>query len=73
MSRATPGSEERARLEDAPSRWESERGLESSELLAWPGEEREPQASADPGDALWGRCRNFDCGDLRPPPANAPP
>jgi hypothetical protein len=57
------GSEERPRLEDAPGGWESERDLESNKLLAWPSEEREPKAPADPEDALWGRCRDFDWGD----------
>jgi hypothetical protein len=57
------GSEERARLEDALGGWVSERDLESSQLLAWPGEASEPEAPADPEDALWGRCRDFDWGD----------
>jgi hypothetical protein len=57
------GGGDLARLEDALNGRESERDVESSKLLAWPGEESEPEAPADSEDVLWGRCRDFDWGD----------
>jgi hypothetical protein len=54
-------TEEQARLEDTLSGQEPE--LEPSKVLAWPGEDTDPPAAADPEDTLWGRSRDFDWGD----------
>ena len=54
-------TEEQARLEDTLSGHEAE--LERSKVLAWPVEDTDPEAAADPEDTLWGRSRDFDWGD----------
>ena len=54
-------TEEQARIEDTLSGQEHE--LEPSKVLAWPGEDTDPPAVADPEDTLWGRSRDFDWGD----------
>ena len=52
-------TEEQAQLEDTLSGREPE--LEPSKVLAWSGEETDPEV--DPEDTLWGRSRDFDWGD----------
>jgi hypothetical protein len=54
-------TEEQARLEDTLSGQEPE--LEPSKVLAWPIEDTDGAAAADPEDTLWGRSRDFDWGD----------
>jgi hypothetical protein len=65
-------TEEQARLEDTLSGRES--ALDGSTVLAWPGEDSEPDVAAhvplgaeqpeqQPEESLWGRSRDFDWGD----------
>jgi hypothetical protein len=65
-------TEEQARLEDTLSGRESR--FDGSTVLAWPGEDSEPDVAAhlqideqpseqEPAETLWGRSRDFDWGD----------